>query len=210
MHQRGNGVQRIEQEVRLHLPLQGMESSLHEPGLELGGAQFPDARFVHVLQRGAGANDGPVGHHFPVEVQEQHFLRFVKPRVERLAHQPIRRHARGHRQHDVRKGGGHYAGDVHGDRELPGGAIEGEPRRQPQDRGRQRRPRIPVAKIEREQQTERRGFVGERRDEIERREAREKTQRSRDGGDDAERNASGGGGHRGTISPPRVAVKATD
>ena len=66
---------------------------------------------------------------------------------------------------------------------LPRRAIEREAARQPQDRRRQRSPRIPVAKIEREQQSERRRLVGERRDEIERRERREEPERRRDAED---------------------------
>ena len=92
MHQRRDGVERVEQEVRLHLPLQGVQPRLDQPGLELRRVQFPRARFVQIPQRRADADDGPVGHHLPVEVQEQHLLRFVEPRVERLADHPVGGH----------------------------------------------------------------------------------------------------------------------
>ena len=92
---------------------------------------------------------------------------------------------------------------------LPGRAIEREAARQPEDRRRQHRPRIPVAKIEREQQSERRRLVGERRDEIERRERREESERGRDAEDDAERDTCAGvGGHGRTIRPARPCGQA--
>src|SRR5688572_13018270 len=69
MHQRRNGVQRVEQKVRLHLALQGMQPRFNEPRFKLHGAELLGPRFVHVLQRRADADDGPVGHHLPVEVQ---------------------------------------------------------------------------------------------------------------------------------------------
>ena len=96
---------------------------------------------------------------------------------------------------------------MNGDGQLPRGAIEGETPRQPQDAGRERRPRIPVAKIEREQQAERRRLVGEGGDEIERREGGEETERGRDAEDDTDGHTPLGA-HVGTIDLPRSAVKA--
>ena len=109
--------------------------------------------------------------------------------------------------HDVQRHRDEHAGDVDRNRGLPRRAFEREAAREPEDGRREHRPRIPVAQVEREQQPERRRLVGERRDEIERRERREEAKRGRDAEDHANGNASGVGGHGRTIGLPRPAVK---
>ena len=119
MHQRRDRVERVEQEVRLHLPLQRLQLRLDQPRLELRRVQLPRARLVVVAQRVADADDGPVGHHLPVEVQEEHLLRFVQPRVERFADDPVGGHARRRRQRHVQQRRDDDAGDVNGIAQLP-------------------------------------------------------------------------------------------
>ena len=67
-------------------------------------------------------------------------------------------------QRDVQRRGDEDAGHVHRDGALPRAPLERGPARQPQDAGREARPRIPVAQVEREQERQRRRPVGERRD----------------------------------------------
>ena len=70
VHQRRDRVQRVEQEVRVQLLLQRLELRRNQLGLELRGADLALARLAVVEQRVTEADDGPVGHHFPVEVED--------------------------------------------------------------------------------------------------------------------------------------------
>ena len=75
VHQRRDRVQRVEQEVRVQLLLQRLELRLDQPGLELRRAQRAIARLAVVEDGVTEADDGPVGHHLPVEVQKRRPLR---------------------------------------------------------------------------------------------------------------------------------------
>ena len=70
VHQRRDRVQRVEEEVRMQLLLQRLQLRFDEPGLELRRAQGAVARLAVVEQRVAQADDRPVGHHLPVEIQD--------------------------------------------------------------------------------------------------------------------------------------------
>ncbi len=79
VHQRRDGVQRVEEEVRVELLLERLELGLDEPRLELRRAERPVLRFAVVEDGVAQADDRPVGHHFPVEVEEGRLLGFRPP-----------------------------------------------------------------------------------------------------------------------------------
>src|SRR5262249_41674287 len=57
VHERGNGVQRVEQEVRVQLRLERLEARLDDLRLELRGAQLPLLRLVIEGDRVADAHD---------------------------------------------------------------------------------------------------------------------------------------------------------
>ena len=87
VHQRRDRVQRVEQEVRVQLLLQRLELRLDQPGLELRRAQRAVPGLAVVEDGVAEADDGPVGHHLPVEVEERRPLDF-RPPAERPALRP--------------------------------------------------------------------------------------------------------------------------
>ena len=87
MHQCRDGVQRIEEEVRVQLLLQRLELRFDEPGLELRRAQGPILGLAVVEDGVAQADDRPVGHHLPVEIEKCRLLDF-RPPAERPAHRP--------------------------------------------------------------------------------------------------------------------------
>ena len=147
VHQRRDRVQRVEEEVRVELLLQRLELGLDEPRLELRGAQRAVLRLAVVEDGVAEADDRPVGHHLPVEVEERRLLRF-RPPGERPPLRPREPplHAR-HRQ-DVRQREDDDRGQVdqHGaPQALP---LEPEMLRQPDDRGREERPEVPVGRVQ--------------------------------------------------------------
>ncbi len=127
VHQRRDRVERVEEEMRLQLPLQRLQLSLDEMGLELAFAQLRDPRLAVVAQRVTEADDGPVGHHLPVEVVEEHALRFVQPGPLLLADDPDDQRLRRDGQRDVQRGCDEDAGNVNRDRALPRLALETAP-----------------------------------------------------------------------------------
>ena len=65
----------------MQLALQRLQLRLDEPRLELRGGELARLRLAVVVERVAEADDGPVGHHLPVEIQEEP-LAEVHPPVE--------------------------------------------------------------------------------------------------------------------------------
>ena len=95
-----------------------------------------------------------------------------------------------------------------GRRALPRIALERRPARQPQDGRREAGPRIPVAKIEREQKRQRRRPFGERRDVVERLKAGEESERGGDAENHARAHEAGRGlHHRDYRRPTSMCVK---
>ena len=134
VHQRRDRVERVEQEVRLQLPLQRLELRFDQMRFELAFAQRAIARFAVIPQRVAETDDGPVGHHLPVEIVEEHVLRFGS-QGERWPTTQTMTICERHRQHDVRGRRDEDAGHVHGNRRAstsrartaPGARATGSP-----------------------------------------------------------------------------------
>ena len=147
VHQRRDGVQRVEEEVRVELLLERLELGFDEPRLELRRAQRPVLRFAVVEDGVAQADDRPVGHHFPVEVEEGRLPGFVRPgeRPALRAREPPL-HAR-HRQ-DVRQREEHHRGQVDEHRAPEPLPLEPEVLGKPDDRRREERPQVPVGRVQ--------------------------------------------------------------
>ena len=71
VHQRRDRVERVEQEVRVQLPLQRLQLRFGQAGLQLRGGERALLRLAVVVEGVAHRDDGPVGHHLPVEVEEE-------------------------------------------------------------------------------------------------------------------------------------------
>ena len=71
--------------MRLQLPLKGLELRFDQVRFELDRAHRALLRFALIPERVRNADDRPIRHHFPVEVQEKHPLRLDLPRPGRLA-----------------------------------------------------------------------------------------------------------------------------
>ena len=124
VHQRRDRVQRVEEEMRVQLPLQRLQPRLGEPGLQLRRRERALLRLAVVVERVAHADDGPVGHHLPVEVEEEP-LADAEPPVHLAAGQQLQRgDAAGAEQHRVREGEDDDRRHVHGQRAGPLEAFE--------------------------------------------------------------------------------------
>ena len=74
-HQAGDRVQRVEQEVRVQLPLQRLQLRLDQAGLEVRRVERARLRLAPVGQRVRQADQEQVGHEHPVELGEELDLR---------------------------------------------------------------------------------------------------------------------------------------
>ena len=148
VHQRRDRVQGVEQEMGMQLLLQRRQLRLDELRLELGGAHLALARLAVVEHRVAEAGDGPVGHHFPVEVLER---RPLAPASTRQNDRPsvIASHhwtplMAAMWANEKIATAGRWTSDGPPEA-LP---LEPEVLRQPDDRRREERPQIPVGAVE--------------------------------------------------------------
>ena len=148
VHQRGDAVQRVEQEVRVELALQRLQLRLGEPRLELRGAQRAVLRLAEVAGRVAEPDDGAVGHHLPVEVHDEVALHALPPgeppEVPAAGHGHIHPLDERHVHEDEHE----HRDEVHGRRALPDAALEGKAPGHPQHDRREQRPAVPEAEVE--------------------------------------------------------------
>ena len=152
VHQRRDRVQRVEQEVRVELLLQRLELRLDQPGFELRRPQLARARLAVVEERVAQADDRPVGHHLPVELEERRrwtcaTTRKVRPSA-RASHQcTASMPAMCVNEKTITPAGGRR-------RPAPAAPRELEVLRQPDDRRRHQRPQVPPGEVEDDQRAE--------------------------------------------------------
>ena len=111
----------LKRKCGMQLLLQGLQLRGDQLGLELRRAELAGARLPVVEERVAEPDDRPVGHHFPVEVEERRALHLRPPGVaarpaECASHQCTRFHAG-----DVREREDDDRGNVHRQRAQPGG-----------------------------------------------------------------------------------------
>ena len=183
MHQRRDCVERVEQEVRVQLPLQRLQVRFGKPRTQLRRGQLALLRLAMEIERVAQTDDRPVGHHLPVEVQEEQLLEVHRPRHvsagERLHDEDAARHP----EQGVRQREDDDAADVPRRSALPRMAAEAIAPRHPHHPRDEHRPRVPVGDVQREQDVERLLPVREEGDVVVGLETREDPKGGRNGED---------------------------
>jgi hypothetical protein len=207
VHQRGNRVQRVEQEVRVQLALERLQLRLGQAGLELRRGERAVLRLAVVVHRVAQADDRPVDHHLPVEVQEEELLELRGPGRGPPAERGREGDACADGDQGVQEREREHSARVHRGRPDPGAPFERHTARQPQDRGDQHGPAVPVRHVQREEVLERRLAFGEERHVVVRLERREDAERRRHAEDQAQAHAPRLRGHHRTISGAAGRVK---
>ena len=207
VHQRRDRVQRVEQEVRVQLPLQRLQLRFGEARLSCAAVSSRSCDSRWKSSAWLTADDRPVGHHLPVEVEEEQ-LPELQPPVDVAA---------GHRLHDEPRAVTDSTAWTSVDTSTPS-HVHGAARfqvcrpkriaaRHPQHERHQQRPRVPVGHVERQQHVEGLLPLGEERDVVERLQRGEDAEHGRH----AQDCGSGTPGHRqvhlGTIDPARGLVK---
>ena len=167
----------------MQLPLQRLEVGFGKPRAQLRRRQLALLRLAMEVERVAQTDDRPVGHHLPVEVQEEQLLEVHRPRHvsagERLHDEDAARHP----EQGVRQREDDDAADVHRRGTLPRVAAEAIASRHPQHAGDEDRPRVPVGDVQREQDVERLLPVREEGDVVVGLKTRKDAKGSRDGED---------------------------
>jgi len=74
MHQRRNGIERIEQEVRVELHLQRLQLSLRELRSQLSGTHFTFPEFLVVFAPIPDAKNGPIREEVDVKIHNERAL----------------------------------------------------------------------------------------------------------------------------------------
>ncbi len=191
----------------MQLALQCLQLRFGEPRFELGRRDGALLRLAVIVERVGDGDDGPVGHHLPVEVEEEALAHHQPPLHLAIRHPAQDVEARGHGHDCVREGGHEHAAHVGRHGAQPAVPFESEPARHPEHEGREQRPRVPVGKVQRQQDAE--GFLAlaEERDVVERLQRGEPAQRRRH----AQNHERGAAFHRqvhlGTIGPVGAPVK---
>ncbi len=173
-------VQCVEQEVRMQLALQRLQVGFGEPRAQLRGRELAFLRLAMEVERVTEADDGPVGHHLPVEVQEEQLLEVHPPRDVTTGERLHDQHAAGHGERGMRHREDDDAAGMHGGGLLPRMPAEAIAPCHPQHARHEHRPRVPVSDVQREQNVERLLPVGEERDVVVGLQAREDPERRRD------------------------------
>ena len=151
-HQAGDGVQRVEQEVRLQLPLQRLELRLRQTRLQPFGVERAFARFAPVRDGVAEANEEEVGRQQPVELRQILPLYVAPPVHVHDAAAVLKQHRAGtqHRRR-VHQREQQRGRDVESERHRPRRVSETVAPRHRHHHRREQRRHIPVREVEHQQ-----------------------------------------------------------
>jgi hypothetical protein len=111
VHQRGDGMQRVEQEMGLQLVPERIKPRLDEAGLQTTLSERPLLCLAVVVDGVAQSHERPVDHHVPVTGAEDPIEQIVRRLHEQVVDQDHQRH--------VRDGVGKATGDMNCQRLVP-------------------------------------------------------------------------------------------
>src|SRR5262249_50814520 len=138
----GEGVQAVEQEMRIELHSQGIESSAVQLCLKLGGVKLAIAQFPVLIEGVDEAQDTGVNKHVPVKQPHEHALEHLPPFRRLVCEKPEPACA----QDRVQERHGRGAKHMKRHSRPPSAAINGKALREAEYHDGKYSPRVPVHK----------------------------------------------------------------
>ena len=152
VHERRDGVQRVEEEMWLQLGFERAQPRLDQAGFELRFLDRARLRLLAVMQRVAQSQHRRVGHQREIEILEVAALQVQRPgHGRRLAARFPQQEPHADHAGAVNDGVADGGEGVDAQRANPVRTIEPEAMSEPEDDWRQRRGDVPVDKVEEEQ-----------------------------------------------------------